>query len=399
MAGDVLQVGLIGAGRRGSQHAQTLSELTEDFQLVAVCDPNASAVKRYVEQHGCRGYGSTRELFAAEKLDFVVIATPPDLHHVSVAAAAEQRVNVLVETPLGLTRGMMDVLIEVATEAGIVIEVAENYGRRPVELLNRRAVEAGAIGDLVHLSAFNGPANNESAYHVVSLFRAYAGWADVVDVEAIERTNRLDPAYPAPNQARGEAWIEAALTFDIGVAATINYVTTWTGPHRSGRPRIFTLDGTAGHIVSEEAGGANRLHQIVGGKARELTMAVENQMIDGREVPARFRYELDPPLVEPNRFAEWVRMDSSPGTPCDGLGRATELLSLKDAITGGKPVGRTLADGRRSQEVGIAIIEAARTRERISATLGAETPWERAQHEDFRKRFGIDPLTGFRELT
>ncbi len=394
----MLRAGLIGAGRRGSQHAATLTELTEDFELVAVCDPSASAVQRHVERYGCRGYGSARELFAAEQLDFVVIATPPDLHHVGVAAAAQHRMNVLVETALGLTRGMMDVLAETAERAGIVVEVAENYGRRPIELLNRRAVEAGAIGDLVHLSAFNGPANNESAYHIISLFRAYAGGADVLDVEAIQRTTRLDPSFPAPNQAQGETWMDAALTFENGVVATINYVTTWTSPHRGGRPRIFTLDGTAGHIVSEEAGGTNRLHQVQDGKPRDLAMTVEPQLIGGHEVPVRFAYGLEPRLIETNRYADWIRTDSSPGTPCDGLGRATELLSLKQAITAGKRVGRTIADGRRSQEVGIAIIEAARTRERIPATLGLETPWERTQHEAFRRRYGVDPLTGFHDL-
>ncbi|HEY3115819.1 MAG TPA: Gfo/Idh/MocA family oxidoreductase [Chloroflexota bacterium] len=398
MASDVLRVGLIGAGRRGSQHAATLTELTEDFELVAVCDPNPAAVQQHVERYGGHGYGSAHELFASEQLDFVVIATPPDLHHVGVAAAAQHRVNVLVETAMGLTRGMMDVLAETAERAGIVVEVAENYGRRPVELLNRRAVEAGAIGDLVHLSAFNGPANNESAYHIVSLFRAYAGGADVVDVEAIERGTRLDPAFAVPNSGKGETWMDAALTFDNGLIANINYVTTWTSPHRGGRPRIFTVNGTKGHIVSEEAGGTNRLHQVLDGRPRDLAMTVETQMIGGQEVPANFAYALEPRLVETNHFSEWIRTDSNAGTPCDGVGRATELLSLKQAIVSGKPVGRTIADGRRSQEIGISIIEAARTRERMSATLGPETPWERTQHEAFRRRYGVDPLTGFREL-
>lgn len=397
MAGDQLRVAIIGAGRRGSQHAATISELNEDFELVAVCDPNPTAVQRYVEQYGCRGYAATSELFSAEQLDFVVITTPPDLHHVGVLAAAEHRINALVETPLGLTRGMMDVLADAAAQAGIIVEVGENYGRRPVELLNRQAVEAGAIGSLVHLSAFNGPANNESAYHVVSLFRAYAGWADIVDVQAIERRTSVDRSL-APNAAADEGWMEAVLTLDNGVAATCNYVTTWTSPHRGGRPRIVTIEGTAGHITSEDAGGQNRLHRIEAGQQRDLPMEVEIQSLGGREVPTRFSYPLDPPLVAENRFAEWIRADTVPGTACDGLGRATELLSLRDAIQNGAPVGRSILDGRRSQEVGIAIIEAARTGQRISATLGAETPWERVQHEAFRTRYGVHPLTGAREL-
>ena len=51
--------------------------------------------------------------------------------------------GVLVETPLATTRPMMDAIAEIAARSKIVVEVGENYGRRPVEVLNRQAVEAG----------------------------------------------------------------------------------------------------------------------------------------------------------------------------------------------------------------------------------------------------------------
>ena len=76
-----------------------------------------------------------------------------------------------------------------AAESGVFVEVAENYGRRPAEQLNAAAIRAGLIGDLVHLSAYNAPANEESCYHTMSLFRSYAG-CDVTEIRAAGRTLR-----------------------------------------------------------------------------------------------------------------------------------------------------------------------------------------------------------------
>jgi predicted dehydrogenase len=385
-----LRAALIGAGRRGTQQAATLAELPELFEFVAVCDPNAVAVQKAAERYGLHGYANVPELFASEKLDLVVIATPPDLHHVGVKAAADHGVNALVETSLGSTRAMMDVTAEAAERGGIVVEVGENYGRRPSEMLNRAAVAAGLVGQLVHLSVFNGAANQESAYHIISLLRAYAGGADVTEVQAIGRTNRIEGI-----AAGAETWMDASLTFDSGVVATCNYVTSWNAPHRWGRPRTVSIEGTTGYIVSEEAGARNRLHRVEGGEQRDYVMEVE-PLTGGGRVAGRFSYSAHE-LEVTNPFPS-LRTDVDPNTVCDGIGRATELRSLHRAITENGAVEYGVTAGRRSQEVGLAIMEAARVGHPISSHLGEQTPWERAEHERFRKRYGVDPIADVDKL-
>jgi len=381
-----LRAALIGAGRRGSQQAATLSELPELFEFAAVCDPNSDAVRKAVEQYGLRGYTSVSELFANEKLDVVVIATPPDVHHIGVKAAANHGVNVLVETPLGLTRAMMDALAEAAERGRIVVEVGENYGRRPSEALNRGAVAAGLIGKLLHMSVFNGAANQESAYHIVSLLRAYAGGADVGEVQAIARTSQADGAAT-------ETWVEAVLSLEDGVSATCNYVTSWTAPHRWGRPRIASIEGTAGYVVSEEAGARNRLHCVENGEQKDYPM----QVSDGDAIETTFSYAARPELRVANPFPT-LRTDVDPRTVCDGIGRAAELMSLHRAITENVPVEYGVAAGYRSQEIGLAIMEAARLGHPISSHLDDETPWERTEHERFRARYDADPIADVDKL-
>jgi hypothetical protein len=56
-------------------------------------------------------------------------------------------------------------------------------------------------------------------------------------------------------------------------------------------------------------------------------------------------------------------------------------MSLYRAVTERAEPEFGVQRARRSQEIGIAIIEAARLGRPIKARLDGETPWERKQHE------------------
>lgn len=77
----------------------------------------------------------------------------------------------------------------------------------------------------------------------------------------------------------------------------------------------------------------------------------------------------------------------------DGVARAAQLCSLHRAVTTGEPTECGIENPRRSQEIGIALAEAGRTKASLPARLGPETGWELKQHEAFRQRWGADPIT------
>jgi len=294
----------------------------------------------------------------------------------------------LIEVPLAFTRAMMDLIEEAAAKAGVHVEVGENYGRRPAELLNRQVLCDGLIGKLVHLSFFNGLAN----HHTMSLFRFYAE-ADVTEVHAFPRRVALDPKVSGLD---AERWTEAMVTFENGVIGTTSYVSSWTAPLRGGRPRFVTLDGTAGYIVSTSE-GENHLGRVEenGPFHYELTVisrSAENRERERDEIPTRFFYGTTPPMEVVSPFADRVLADAEPGSICDGLGRADELLSLHRSITTGAPARFGTAYARRSQEIAIAIHESALLGKPLAATLGEETGWEREQHELFEQKRGAHPL-------
>ena len=64
-----LKYALIGCGRRGRGHADTVAEMKKTFQVVAVCDADPEAARRAADKLGAKPYTDVRELVAQEELD------------------------------------------------------------------------------------------------------------------------------------------------------------------------------------------------------------------------------------------------------------------------------------------------------------------------------------------
>lgn len=112
-------VGVIGAGRWGSLHAQKLSALP-GVRLAAIIDSDLDRAQRLGDRLGVPGVA---RLEAAPPLDAVTIATPlPSLAPV-VAQALEQGLHVLAEKPLALTVTAAEALVAQAEAAGLHLRV------------------------------------------------------------------------------------------------------------------------------------------------------------------------------------------------------------------------------------------------------------------------------------
>ncbi len=72
-----VNVGLIGAGRIGSFHGESLAKRIVDAELVAVADPAPSAAAKLADKLGVdASYTDVAEMLAQPGLDAVIIATP-----------------------------------------------------------------------------------------------------------------------------------------------------------------------------------------------------------------------------------------------------------------------------------------------------------------------------------
>lgn len=114
----MLGVGLIGAGRIGSSHAQLIAERVAGARLVAVADPRPAAAADLAAWFGARPFTDPAELIASDEVDAVVIAATSEAHADLIVAAARAGKGVFCEKPMSLTLADADRAIAAADEAG-----------------------------------------------------------------------------------------------------------------------------------------------------------------------------------------------------------------------------------------------------------------------------------------
>ncbi|MEU1949915.1 Gfo/Idh/MocA family oxidoreductase, partial [Streptomyces sp. NPDC020125] len=119
-----LPVGLIGAGRMGSFHAETLARRLPGARLAAIADPAPGAAQGLGDRlGGTTAYTEMAELLADPGIEAVVIATPARTHAGLVEAAARAGKAVYCEKPMAVTLDEADRALAAVADAGVPLQV------------------------------------------------------------------------------------------------------------------------------------------------------------------------------------------------------------------------------------------------------------------------------------
>jgi myo-inositol 2-dehydrogenase / D-chiro-inositol 1-dehydrogenase len=224
-----MRIGIMGLGRIGAFHTETLAGLDAVDSLV-VTDPVAAAVANATERFGAIAAESPEALLAAG-VDGVVIAAATDAHPQLILAAVMAGIPVFCEKPVAL--GVEESLEVLRAVEGSGVEVHIGYNRRFDAgcVAARRAVVSGELGDLHTIrSTTLDPAPPPPAYVAVSggIFRD----CSVHDFDIIRWvTGREVTEVYAVGANRGADYIKEAgdadttgaiLTLDDGTIAVVS---------------------------------------------------------------------------------------------------------------------------------------------------------------------------------
>ena len=122
-----VHVGLIGAGRMGSFHAENLAWRVPGAILAAVADPQPGAADALTNKLGvAKAYSDLHALLQDPEIEAVAIAAPARTHAEWVIAAAEAGKHVFCEKPMAVTLEEADRAIAAAKAAGVVLQVGFN---------------------------------------------------------------------------------------------------------------------------------------------------------------------------------------------------------------------------------------------------------------------------------
>ncbi|MER6674028.1 Gfo/Idh/MocA family oxidoreductase [Streptomyces sp. NPDC000983] len=141
-----MRIGILGLGRIGAFHAETLSGLDAVDSLV-LTDPVTDAAKSAAGRFGGEVVDSPEALFAAG-VDGVVVAAATDAHPALILAAVAAGLPVFCEKPVAGTMAEGVRVLRAVEGSGVPVQIGFNRRFDAGFAAARAAVRAGELGDL-----------------------------------------------------------------------------------------------------------------------------------------------------------------------------------------------------------------------------------------------------------
>lgn len=150
-----IPLAIVGCGGMGHRHMYGLAELhragLNQFDLIGACDPVLENAESLADQAAER-FGKRPTVVA--KMDELValgvkavdITTTPRFHHSLAVQALHNGFHAMIEKPVGLTVRASNIIRKAAAEKNLVMSVAENYRRDPINRLAKALIDGGILG-------------------------------------------------------------------------------------------------------------------------------------------------------------------------------------------------------------------------------------------------------------
>jgi len=254
-----IRAGLIGVGKMGISHYAILGA-QPGVSVAAICD-SATYVTSALRKHtGVETFKDFKKMIDGGDLHCVFVATPSSTHYEAASYALEKGLHVFVEKPLCLEPGESKRLADLAKAHGRINQVG--YHNRFIGTFRevRRLIQAGAIGDVHHISgsAFGqvviraktgstwrskksegGGCLHDYASHVIDLMNFVVGPPAAVvaaQLQSIYSQGVEDAVYAM---------------FRYGNGATGSLETNWSDETQRKMSTTLVIQGTKGKIVAD----------------------------------------------------------------------------------------------------------------------------------------------------
>jgi predicted dehydrogenase len=149
MAEAPIKVALVGYGLAGKVFHAPLIVTTPGLSLETVVTSRKDEVS--ADLPGVKVADSLTAALAGGGIDLVVIATPNDSHYPLAAEAIAQGCHVVIDKPFTIWAHEAEALRDQARAKGVLLSAFQNRRWTSDFLTLRRLIDAGALGELVHV--------------------------------------------------------------------------------------------------------------------------------------------------------------------------------------------------------------------------------------------------------
>lgn len=165
-----LKLGVIGAGRIGRVHANTLVTRVPSAEVVAIADIYEESAKSAAGEFHIKDYTTDpSELIRSSEIDAVVICSSTDTHCQLIAESAMAGKQIFCEKPISFDLEEIDGALDVVKAEGVKLQIGFNRRFDPNFMRLKQAIESGEIGTPHMLSIISrDPAPPPIAYIKVS---------------------------------------------------------------------------------------------------------------------------------------------------------------------------------------------------------------------------------------
>lgn len=147
-------IGIVGAGRIGRVHAETIAFRLPEAELRAIADVNRQSAAEVAARCGIpRVAADAGEIFASPDIDAVLICSSTDTHASLVTRAAGAGKHIFCEKPVDHSLARIDHALDAVRKAGVKLQVGFNRRFDANFARVRQAVASGEIGTphMIHI--------------------------------------------------------------------------------------------------------------------------------------------------------------------------------------------------------------------------------------------------------
>ncbi len=276
-----VSIGIVGSGLRiRTIYGPILARLADRYRVVGVTNRSTASGEETAKMLGTLFYRDLGALVRSAHPDLLLVSVSFSANNAIALEAVSTGLPCLLETPAGSTVEAIDALLEATGRLGNLVEVAEQYHRRPSERVKQMLIQAGVFGDIV--ASYNDFMGHD--YHGFNLIRSYVG-RDVTPVSVVGQVQRHPVsvyAVPAPQEVQPrpqEEWWRASIGFANGATGHFDFSNlSYSSPLRWERHTRFY--GTQG------MGHGDELTRVVDHNHRAERIWVERRLhnVGGMEV-------------------------------------------------------------------------------------------------------------------
>lgn len=202
-----LNIGIIGAGRIGKVHMQSITYNVPSAKVLGITDVYKEGLQELADKYGIeKVYEDYKEMLADEDIDAVLVCSSTDTHADISIEAAQAGKHVFCEKPVDLTPEKVKAVIAAVEKAGVKLQVGFNRRFDHNFAHVRSLINDGKVGNLelikitsrdpeppsAEYAAVSGGMFLDMTIHDFDMARFLAG-SDVTEVY-VNATCLVDPA-------------------------------------------------------------------------------------------------------------------------------------------------------------------------------------------------------------